>query len=202
VGKVGETHGVFPGLSIGDRAGAVRRGSAQPTVHKFTALSRHGVRRPVPTQPSIGRGKPRRVFASRAPDADAADYTSRAFLNCRTYGYAASSVWWRQRWMAGSRLRSLMNSMMRCFSSCFELTRMWRGTERAALAKKPSTRLSQEPCFLTSNDRLAMHDDKGLQTYREETFAGAYGNDGVTPIPDLPALALETGQQEARFRRI
>jgi hypothetical protein len=47
VGKVGETHGVFPGLSIGDRAGAVRWGSAQPTVHKFTAPPRHGVRRPV-----------------------------------------------------------------------------------------------------------------------------------------------------------
>src|SRR3989440_9271089 len=38
VGKVGETHGVFPGLSIGDRACAVRWGSAQPTVHKFIAL--------------------------------------------------------------------------------------------------------------------------------------------------------------------
>src|SRR5436309_7685982 len=38
VGKVGETHCVFPGLSIGDRACAVRRGSAQPTVHKFIAL--------------------------------------------------------------------------------------------------------------------------------------------------------------------
>src|SRR5215470_11910888 len=47
VGKVGETHGVFPGLPTGDRAGAVRRGSAQPTVHKFTASARHGVRRPV-----------------------------------------------------------------------------------------------------------------------------------------------------------
>jgi len=59
VGKVGETHGVFPGLSIGDRAGAVRWGSAQPTVHKFTAPPRHGVRRPVPAQPSIGQGTPR-----------------------------------------------------------------------------------------------------------------------------------------------
>lgn len=77
VGKVGETHGVFPGLSIGDRACAVRRGSAQPTVHKFTAPARHGVRRPAPSPPLIGRGKPRPVFASRAPDADAADYTRR-----------------------------------------------------------------------------------------------------------------------------
>src|ERR1700760_4006170 len=45
VGKVGETQGVFPGLSIGDRAGAVRRGSAQPTVHKFIAPPWHRVRR-------------------------------------------------------------------------------------------------------------------------------------------------------------
>ena len=43
--------GVFPGVSIGDRAGAVRRGSAQPTVHKFTAPPCHGVRRPVPSLP-------------------------------------------------------------------------------------------------------------------------------------------------------
>jgi hypothetical protein len=32
VGKVGETHRVFPGLSIGDRTCAVRRGSAQRSV--------------------------------------------------------------------------------------------------------------------------------------------------------------------------
>ena len=77
VGKVGETHCVFPGLSIGDRAGAVRRGSAQPTVHKFIAPPRHRVRRPVPSPPPIGQGTPHPVFASRAPDADAADYTKR-----------------------------------------------------------------------------------------------------------------------------
>src|SRR6202048_4816444 len=53
VGKLGETRSVFPGLSIGDRACAVRRGSAQPTVHKFTAPPRHRVRRPVLSQPSI-----------------------------------------------------------------------------------------------------------------------------------------------------
>ena len=52
-------------------------GSAQPAVHKFMAPPWHRVRRPVPSQPSIGRGKPRPVFASRAPDADAADYTKR-----------------------------------------------------------------------------------------------------------------------------
>src|SRR5215510_8580574 len=56
----------FPRLVHGDRAGAVRRGSAQPTVHKFTAPAWHGVRRPVPSLSLIGRGKPRPVCASRA----------------------------------------------------------------------------------------------------------------------------------------
>src|ERR1700758_5763264 len=37
--------------------------------------------------------------------------------------------------------------MRRCLSSCLEETRMWRRTERASLEKKPSTRLSQEPCL-------------------------------------------------------
>src|SRR6201984_418498 len=60
----------------GGGAGAFGRGSPQPTVHKFTAPPCHGVRRPVPSPLPIGRGKPRPVFASRAPDADVADYTS------------------------------------------------------------------------------------------------------------------------------
>src|ERR1700704_699044 len=37
--------------------------------------------------------------------------------------------------------------MRRSLSSCLEVTRMWRRTERASLEKKPSTRLSQEPCL-------------------------------------------------------
>ena len=37
--------------------------------------------------------------------------------------------------------------MIRCLSSAFEATRMRRRTERAIFEKKPSTRLSQEPCF-------------------------------------------------------
>jgi hypothetical protein len=49
--------------------------------------------------------------------------------------------------MTGWRLTSLMPAMMRCLSSYFEATRMWRKTERANLEKKPSTRLSQEPCL-------------------------------------------------------
>src|ERR1700720_3592584 len=40
-----------------------------------------------------------------------------------------------------------MAAMMRSLSSCLDSTRMWRSTERASLEKKPSTRLSQEPCL-------------------------------------------------------
>src|SRR5271169_5502714 len=37
--------------------------------------------------------------------------------------------------------------MRRSLSSCLEATRMWRRIERASFEKKPSTRLSQEPCL-------------------------------------------------------
>ena len=57
VGKPGKRVAFSPASLIGDRAGAVKRGSAQPTVHLFIAPAWHGVRRPVPT-PLIGRGKP------------------------------------------------------------------------------------------------------------------------------------------------
>jgi hypothetical protein len=40
-----------------------------------------------------------------------------------------------------------MAAMMRPLSSCFDATRIRRSTERASLEKKPSTRLSQEPCL-------------------------------------------------------
>src|SRR5207342_1452591 len=40
-----------------------------------------------------------------------------------------------------------MAAMIRSLSSCLDATRMWRSTERASLEKKPSTRLSQEPCL-------------------------------------------------------
>src|SRR5215831_16874446 len=111
VDKVGETHSVLPGLSIGDRACAVRRGSAQPTVHKFTASARHGIRRPVPSLSSIDRGRPPSVCASRAPDADVADYTSR-----RTRQGCASV---RCRWRLGGdrptrASRSTTSARQRC----------------------------------------------------------------------------------------
>ena len=37
--------------------------------------------------------------------------------------------------------------MILAFSSALEATRMWRSMDRAILEKKPSTRLSQEPCL-------------------------------------------------------
>ena len=53
--------------------------------------------------------------------------------------------------MTGWRLtinRRCRLAMMRCLSSCFDVTyRIWRRTERANLEKKPSIRLSQEPCL-------------------------------------------------------
>ena len=49
--------------------------------------------------------------------------------------------------MTGWRLTSSMPAMMRCLSSCFDVTRIWRRTEWANLETKPSIRLSQEPCL-------------------------------------------------------
>ena len=37
--------------------------------------------------------------------------------------------------MTGWRLTSSMPAMMRCLSSCFDVTRIWRRTERANLAQ-------------------------------------------------------------------
>ena len=60
---------------------------------------------------------------------------------------AASASLYDQVWMTGWRFTSSMPAMMRSLSSCFEVTRMWRKTERANLEKKPSMRLSHEPCL-------------------------------------------------------
>ena len=46
-----------------------------------------------------------------------------------------------------SRLKKSMAAMMPFLRSCLGETRIWRSTERASLEKKPSTRLSQEPCL-------------------------------------------------------
>src|SRR5215471_2368174 len=41
---------------------------------------------------------------------------------------------------------SAIKAIRRSPSSCLELTRMWGSTERASLEKKPSMRLSHDPC--------------------------------------------------------
>src|SRR5215469_9821679 len=40
-----------------------------------------------------------------------------------------------------------MAAIRRSLSSCLEATRIWRRTDRASVEKKPSARLSQEPCL-------------------------------------------------------
>ena len=49
-------------------------------------------------------------------------------------------------WTTGFWLKYSMAARMRSLSSCLEATRMWRRTERASFEKKPSIRLSHEPC--------------------------------------------------------
>jgi len=57
--------------------------------------------------------------------------------------------------------------MMRCFSSCFEPTRMWRSTERAALAKRPLDEIEPRAVFggeheLKASFRLRRQPSLGL----------------------------------------
>src|SRR6202158_2419881 len=72
---------------------------------------------------------------------------SRSAFPCFESYHAASASLCDQVWMTGWRLTSSMPAMMRSLSSCFEVTRMWRKTDRANLEKKPSMRLSHEPCL-------------------------------------------------------
>src|SRR6266403_1632556 len=53
--------------------------------------------------------------------------------------------------------------MRRSLSSCLEETRMWRKTERASLEKKPSTRLSQEPCVGVKVNSIGKHAARKLK---------------------------------------
>src|SRR6478672_2356343 len=74
-------------------------------------------------------------------------YNSRlAFPWFESYQAASASLY-DQVWMTGWRFTSSMPAIMRSLSSCFEVTRMWRRTDRANLEKKPSMRLSHEPCL-------------------------------------------------------
>ena len=59
--------------------------------------------------------------------------------SCCIVDFVAPSV---DDWRA---MMSPMTANRRSLSSCLELTRMWRNSERASLEKKPSMRLSHEP---------------------------------------------------------
>src|SRR5271167_3958670 len=72
--------------------------------------------------------------------------TRSAFLCFESYQAASASLY-DQVWMTGWRLTSSMPAIMRSLSSCFEVTRMWHKTDRVNLEKKPSMRLSHEPCL-------------------------------------------------------
>ena len=60
---------------------------------------------------------------------------------------AASASLYDQVWMTGWRFTSSMPAHNALFEFVFAVTRMWRRTDRANLDKKPSMRLSHEPCL-------------------------------------------------------
>ena len=86
------------------------------------------------------------VFTSVIDPVGSGLITRSAFPWFESYQAASASLY-DQVWMTGWRLTSSMPAIMRSLSSCFEVTRMWRKTDRANLEKKPSMRLSQEPCL-------------------------------------------------------
>src|SRR4029077_14496203 len=85
------------------------------------------------------------LWESRRFKSDGNRYRS-AFPWFESYQAASASLY-DQVWMTGWRFTSSMPAIMRSLSSCFEVTRMWRRTDRANLEKKPSMRLSHEPCL-------------------------------------------------------
>ena len=98
--------------------------------------------------------------------------------------------------MTGWRLTSSIPAMMRSLSSCFDVTRMWRRIERANLEKKPSMRLSQEPCLgvkgeleavrrLSGEPSLGFSGDVGRMVVEVSSGSSAIGArrfQAITPI--------------------
>src|SRR6266403_5814435 len=113
---------------------------------------------------------------------------------------------------------SSIPAMMRSLSSCFDPTLMWRRTERANLEKKPSMRLSQEPCLgvnvnskrpvgRVSSQALVLivedQPDRGagrvggvekLEEFDELAAAVAVSDEGM----DLSGEQIDPGQQAER----
>src|SRR5271156_170415 len=80
-----------------------------------------------------------------------------------------------------------MAAMRRSLSSCLDATRMWRRTERASLEKKPSMRLSQEPCL-------------GVKVNSKQC-AGLTGEPGCGLFGDVCGMIVED-QLDRRMGRI
>src|SRR5215204_2867449 len=85
--------------------------------------------------------------------------------------------------MTGWRLTSSIPAMMRSLSSCFDATRMWRRTDRANLQKKPSTRLSQEPCLSVNVNSKRQQCRRGVR----RTAADDTGTVGVEVVVEVTA---------------
>ena len=102
--------------------------------------------------PTLRTGSSVRFAASAVPRSGRSSHRPRwgptrsAFPWFESYQAASASLY-DQVWMTGWRFTSSMPAIMRSLSSCFEVTRMWRRTDRANLEKKPSMRLSHEPCL-------------------------------------------------------
>src|SRR5271166_6227526 len=107
-------------------------------------------------------------------------------------------------------------AMMRSLSSCLEAMRIWRSTERASLEKKPSTRLSHEPCLgvkatnhVEKNESHAHDWFQGIEELARYvmTYCSRYRFMLLTPlqvnkgtpvdvaIPGLPSVTFEMGEE-------
>src|SRR5450755_2905580 len=92
--------------------------------------------------------------------------------------------------------------MMRSLSSCLDVTRMWRRTDRASLEKKPSTRLSHEPCFreVGVNDFRVATEQRELSTKRY-VYVWADGIHLETRLEDAKQCILAPGNRDFAVAR-
>jgi hypothetical protein len=84
---------------------------------------------------------------------------------------------------------------------------MWRSTERASLEKKPSTRLSQEPC-LGATGWLGGEKSLGLlrnirRVIVEDQFDGGVGRiGGVEKLEEFDEFATSSNEQEIKPHKV
>src|SRR6478735_8358433 len=99
---------------------------------------------------------------------------------------------------------SSIPAKMRSLSSCFEVTRMWRKTERANLEKKPSMRLSQEPC-LGTRSVPSVEPSSGFSRYvggmiiEDQLDRGAGRISGVEKLEEVDELSAAVAVSDERM---